>query len=125
MVAPSVPSVTLNDGNSIPSVGLDAFRIPKAETEQAVGAALLVGYRHIDTPAMYGNGRKTGRAVADSGVTRDQPSVFVETFEEFAHLHDQGRTRSVGVGNADPVAGGAGCTTRPKRADRSGRGAAN
>ncbi|HEY2450787.1 MAG TPA: aldo/keto reductase, partial [Mycobacterium sp.] len=57
------PSVPLNDGNSIPAVGFGVFKIPPADTEQAVGTALQTGYRHIDTAAMYGNERETGRAV--------------------------------------------------------------
>jgi 2,5-diketo-D-gluconate reductase A len=42
------------------------------DTEQAVGTALRAGYRHIDTAAMYKNERETGRAVAESGVPRDE-----------------------------------------------------
>ena len=68
----AAPLVTLNDGNSIPAVGLGVFQIPPADTEQAVGAALRAGYRHIDTAAAYRNERETGRAVADSDVPRDQ-----------------------------------------------------
>ena len=64
--------VTLNDGNSIPTVGLGVFKIPPADTEQAVSAALRAGYRHIDTAAAYRNERETGRAVAESGVPRDE-----------------------------------------------------
>lgn len=67
----AAPLVTLNDGNCIPAVGFGVFQIPPAETEQAVAAALRTGYRHIDTAAMYGNERETGRAVAGSGVPRD------------------------------------------------------
>ncbi len=37
-----------------------------------MGAALRAGYRHVDTAAMYGNERETGRAVADSGLPRDE-----------------------------------------------------
>jgi 2,5-diketo-D-gluconate reductase A len=70
--------VTLNDGNSIPAVGLGVFRIAPAETEQAVGAALRAGYRHIDTAAAYGNERETGRAIADSDVPRDQLYVVTK-----------------------------------------------
>ncbi|WP_370328617.1 aldo/keto reductase [Candidatus Mycobacterium methanotrophicum] len=66
------PVVTLNDGNCIPAVGFGVFKIPPEDTEQAVGAALRAGYRHIDTAAMYGNERETGRAVAESGVPRDE-----------------------------------------------------
>jgi 2,5-diketo-D-gluconate reductase A len=64
--------VTLNDGNSIPAVGLGIFQVPPAETEQAIRAALRAGYRHIDTAAAYRNERETGRAIADSDVPRDQ-----------------------------------------------------
>jgi len=70
--------VTLNDGNSIPAVGLGVFQIPPADTEQAVSAALRAGYRHIDTAAAYRNERETGRAVADSDVPRDQLYVVTK-----------------------------------------------
>jgi 2,5-diketo-D-gluconate reductase A len=73
----AAPLVTLNDGNLIPSVGFGVFKIPPADTEQAVAAALRAGYRHIDTAAMYGNERETGRAIADSGIPRDQ--IYVVT----------------------------------------------
>ncbi|EUA34056.1 hypothetical protein I552_4839 [Mycobacterium xenopi 3993] len=68
----TAPLVTLNDGHSIPAVGFGVFKIPPEQTEQAVRAALRAGYRHIDTAAMYNNERETGRAVADSGIPRDQ-----------------------------------------------------
>jgi 2,5-diketo-D-gluconate reductase A len=66
------PLVTLNDGHSIPAVGFGVFKIPPTDTEQAVSTALQAGYRHIDTAAVYGNERQTGRAVAESGVPRDE-----------------------------------------------------
>lgn len=65
-------SVTLNDGNSIPSVGFGVYKISPAETEEAVRTALAAGYRHIDTAALYGNEREVGRAVAASGLPRDE-----------------------------------------------------
>jgi 2,5-diketo-D-gluconate reductase A len=49
--------VTLNDGNSIPSLGFGVYKISPADTEQAVTTALAAGYRHIDTAALYGNER--------------------------------------------------------------------
>ncbi len=70
--------VKLNDGNSIPAVGFGVFQIEPADTEQAVGAALQAGYRHIDTAAAYGNERETGRAVANSGIPRDQLYVVTK-----------------------------------------------
>ncbi|MGH3560474.1 MAG: aldo/keto reductase [Mycobacterium sp.] len=72
MAAPGEKSVTLNDGNSIPCVGFGVYQIPPADTEQVVATALRAGYRHVDTAAMYGNERGTGRAVAGSGLPRDQ-----------------------------------------------------
>ncbi|WP_156688742.1 aldo/keto reductase [Mycobacterium sp. Marseille-P9652] len=70
--------VALNDGNSIPAVGLGVFQVPPADTERVVGAALRVGYRHVDTAAAYGNELQTGRALADSGVPRDQLYVVTK-----------------------------------------------
>src|SRR6201997_1733365 len=71
-------SVTLNDGNSIPVVGLGVFQVPPADTERAVSAALRVGYRHIDTAAGYRNERETGRAIADSDIPRDHLYVVTK-----------------------------------------------
>src|ERR1700739_5078236 len=71
-------SVTLNDGNPIPVVGLGVFQVPPADTERVVSAALRAGYRHIDTAAGYRNERPTGRAIADSAVARDQLYVVTK-----------------------------------------------
>jgi 2,5-diketo-D-gluconate reductase A len=73
----AAPSVTLNDGNSMPAVGLGVWQTPPPDTERAVGTALAAGYRHIDTAAAYGNEVETGRAIADSGVARED--VFLVT----------------------------------------------
>jgi len=53
------------------------FKVPPAETAEIVGRALAAGYRHIDTAAMYGNEAGVGRAVAESGIPRDE--LFVTT----------------------------------------------
>lgn len=73
----TVPRVTLNDGNTIPQLGFGVFRIPPADTERAVAEALEVGYRHIDTAAIYGNEAGVGAAVASSGIPRDE--LFITT----------------------------------------------
>lgn len=70
--------VTLNDGNSIPVIGLGVFKIEPTDTEQAVSAALRAGYRQIDTAAAYLNERETGRALANSDVPRDQLYVVTK-----------------------------------------------
>ncbi|HEX9176066.1 aldo/keto reductase [Mycobacterium sp.] len=73
----NAPSITLNDGNAIPGVGLGVFKTPPKETEQAVRAALDAGYRHIDTASAYRNEREVGRAIAKSPTPRDE--IFVVT----------------------------------------------
>jgi 2,5-diketo-D-gluconate reductase A len=73
----TVPNITLNDGNTIPQLGFGVFRVDPAETERIVSEALEVGYRHIDTAAVYGNEEGVGRAIAASGIPRDE--LFVTT----------------------------------------------
>jgi len=72
-----VPNVTLANGVTIPQVGFGVFKVPDDKTEAVVRTALDAGYRAIDTAAMYGNERGVGRAVASSGLPRDD--VFVTT----------------------------------------------
>jgi 2,5-diketo-D-gluconate reductase A len=73
----AAPSITLNDGNSIPQVGLGVWQTPPEDTERAVATALDASYRHIDTAAAYGNEREVGSAVAKSGVPRED--VYLTT----------------------------------------------
>ncbi|MEJ7628276.1 MAG: aldo/keto reductase [Nocardioidaceae bacterium] len=70
-----IPRVSLRDGREIPQVGFGVFLVPEDETEAAVSAALEVGYRHVDTAAVYENERGVGRAVAGSGLERGD--IFV------------------------------------------------
>ncbi|GAA1993662.1 aldo/keto reductase [Microbacterium pumilum] len=73
----SIPQILLNDGHSIPQLGYGVFKVPPADTERAVAEALEVGYRHIDTAAIYGNEEGVGAAIAVSGIPRDE--LFVTT----------------------------------------------
>ena len=68
----TTPRITLNDGTTIPQLGLGVFRVDPEETERIVSDALEVGYRHIDTAAIYGNEIGVGRAIAASGIPRDE-----------------------------------------------------
>ncbi|WP_342641843.1 aldo/keto reductase [Rhodoligotrophos ferricapiens] len=72
-----VPSITLNDGHSIPQLGLGVWQTPAAQTAHVVEEALRVGYRHIDTAAIYGNEAGVGEAVRNSGLPRNE--IFVTT----------------------------------------------
>jgi 2,5-diketo-D-gluconate reductase A len=73
----TIPSIPLSDGHSIPQLGYGVFKVPAADTERAVSEALEVGYRHIDTAAIYGNEKGVGAAIAKSGLARDE--LFVTT----------------------------------------------
>ena len=70
-------SVTLNTGDQIPQLGLGVFKVDDDVCEQIVLDALEVGYRHIDTAMIYRNEAAVGRAIASSGIARDE--LFVTT----------------------------------------------
>jgi 2,5-diketo-D-gluconate reductase A len=79
-----IPEVTLNDGTKIPQLGygtlaLQADREPTAAnaevTAKTVAEALAAGYRHIDTAQAYGTEPGVGRAIAESGIPREE--IFV------------------------------------------------
>ncbi|MDA8439464.1 MAG: aldo/keto reductase [Propionibacterium sp.] len=71
-------TVTLNNGVEMPILGFGVFQIPDpAECERAVSDALAAGYRSIDTAASYLNEAAVGRAIAASGVPRDE--LFITT----------------------------------------------
>lgn len=85
-----VPTLTMNDGYVIPQLGFGTYQIPPEETARAVGAALEVGYRHIDTAQMYRNERGVGEAVRASGVKRED--VFITSkLNNGNHLPDDAR----------------------------------
>jgi diketogulonate reductase-like aldo/keto reductase len=68
----------LRDGNELPLLGLGVWQVrPGREAEDSVRWALKLGYRHIDTAQAYGNEESVGKALADSGVPREE--VFVAT----------------------------------------------
>ena len=72
----NVPSVEAN-GARIPPIGLGTWDLRGKGCARMVEAALKLGYRHIDTAAMYGNEAEVGEGLRASGVPRDQ--VFVTT----------------------------------------------
>lgn len=69
------PRIQLNDGQSIPQLGLGVFKVEAGEAERVTSDALEVGYRHIDTASFYGNEAEVGRAIAASGVPREEITV--------------------------------------------------
>lgn len=73
----NVPTIQLNDGHHIPQLGFGVFLVDPGETERIVSDALEVGYRHIDTAAVYGNEKGVGAAIEKSGIPRDE--LFITT----------------------------------------------
>ncbi len=73
----AIPSIALNDENTMPVLGLGVADLSEDETERAVAAALEIGCRLIDTAAAYGNEAAVGRAIAASGIPRAE--LFVTT----------------------------------------------
>lgn len=68
----NVPTTRLNDGSTIPQLGFGVWQVPADGAEAAVGEALKVGFRHIDTAAAYNNEEGVGHAIARSGLPRDE-----------------------------------------------------
>ena len=85
----TVPSIALNDENTMPVLGLGVADLSDDETARAVSAALEIGCRLIDTAAAYGNEAAVGRAIAASGIPRAE--LFVTTKLATA---DQGFSKS-------------------------------
>lgn len=77
MSTPVVPRLTLNNGVTVPQLGFGVYKVDATDTERVVSEALEAGYRHIDTASAYGNEAAVGRAVAASGLARDE--VFLTT----------------------------------------------
>lgn len=69
-------SFTLSNGRRMPKVGFGTWQITNAaEAYEATRCALASGYRHIDTARVYENEASVGRAIRDSGISRDE--IFV------------------------------------------------
>ncbi len=73
----SIPSLVMNDGRSIPQIGLGVWQVPDDVATDACLAALECGYRHIDTAALYYNEEGVGRAIAACGLPRKE--LFITT----------------------------------------------
>ncbi|MGW7222734.1 aldo/keto reductase [Streptomyces sp. NPDC054826] len=94
-----IPSHTLNDGTTIPALGLGTWPMDDAEAERAVTTALRTGYRLIDTAANYRNETGVGRAVARAGVPREEIVVTTKLpgrhhgYEETLASFEESRSR--------------------------------
>jgi diketogulonate reductase-like aldo/keto reductase len=73
----TIPHTLLNNGIRMPLLGLGVYDMYEAEAERAVETALEIGYRLIDTAAMYRNEKEIGNAIRNSGIAREE--IFVTT----------------------------------------------
>ncbi|MBZ9644008.1 aldo/keto reductase [Streptomyces sp. PSKA30] len=102
----SIPLHTLNDGTKIPAIGLGTWPLDDAQAQQAVLDALELGYRLVDTAANYRNETGVGRAVARSGVPREEVVVTTKLpgrhhgYEETLASFEESRAR-LGVDYVD------------------------
>jgi len=87
----SSPTILLNNGKTIPQIGLGTSPLNDKEVVPAVVAAIEVGYRHIDTAYRYNNERGVGKGIRDSGIERED--LFVTTKLDGVF---QGNDRAIG-----------------------------
>jgi diketogulonate reductase-like aldo/keto reductase len=103
---PLTEQFRLGNGVTIPALGFGTWQIPNGRAAyDAVARALADGYRHIDTARAYGNEAAVGRAIADSGLGREE--VFITT-KLPAEVKDRGLAKaafeeSVGALGVDHV----------------------
>jgi 2,5-diketo-D-gluconate reductase A len=75
-----VPTITLNNGVALPQLGFGVFQIPPSEVVDPVARALEAGYRLIDTAAAYRNEEGVGKAIASSGLSRQEVMVTTKVW---------------------------------------------
>ena len=67
----------MNNGNTIPQLGLGVYKVAQDEAVRLMCDAIEVGYRRIDTAALYGNETEVGQGIRAAGIDRSE--VFVTT----------------------------------------------
>ncbi|ALP48772.1 aldo/keto reductase [Corynebacterium glutamicum] len=70
-------NITLNNGNQMPKLGLGVFQMNDQQVLDTIPMALDAGYRLIDTASRYYNEEAVGRAIAESGIAREE--LFITT----------------------------------------------
>lgn len=86
-------TVRLNNGVEMPLVGYGVFKVDPKECERCVRDALSVGYRMIDTAQFYANEEGVGRAVAESGIARED--LFLVTKVWLTNSGDERAVKSI------------------------------
>ena len=87
----STPTILLNNGNTIPQLGLGTSPLNDKEIAPLVVAAVEAGYRHLDTAYRYNNEKGVGQGIRDSGIDREELFVTTKLDGPF-----QGKDRAMG-----------------------------
>jgi 2,5-diketo-D-gluconate reductase A len=80
---PLAPTLQLNDGHSIPQIGLGTWPLRGEDAAVAVASAIGLGYRHVDTAVRYGNEDGVGEGIRRSGVPREELFITTKVDGEF------------------------------------------
>ena len=84
---PIVPALDLRGGRPIPQLGYGVFKVEPDIAADVTAQALAAGYRHVDTARIYGNEEGVGRAIAESGIPREELFVTTKLWDD-AHGFD-------------------------------------
>lgn len=76
------PRLSLADGATIPQLGFGLYKVPAADAARLGRAAIEIGYRHLDTAAMYGNEEGVGEAVRSADVPRTDLFVTSKVWKD-------------------------------------------
>ena len=86
LAAPVIPLSAGTYSVSMPQLGYGVWRVADDQVVAPVLKALEVGYRHIDTAAVYRNETGVGRAVAESGLPRDEVFITSKLWNDMRKL---------------------------------------
>ncbi|MGP5056775.1 aldo/keto reductase [Brachybacterium paraconglomeratum] len=84
---PAVPTLEIRGAAPIPQLGYGVFKVDPDIAADVTAQALSAGYRHIDTAKIYGNEEGVGRAIAESGIPREELFVTTKLWDD-AHAFD-------------------------------------
>ncbi len=85
---PLSPVVPLNDGRTIPQLGLGVYKVAGDRTAETVRVALEAGYRHVDTAALYRNEAEVGEGIRQAGIPRNELFVTTKVWND-RHGYDE------------------------------------
>src|SRR5215207_3581589 len=87
-IEPSLRALEIQ-GTTVPKLGFGTWEILGRDCEEAVGDALEIGYRHIDTAQAYDNEAEVGKALAASGIPRKELWITTKLWrEEYGRVRD-------------------------------------